>query len=69
MLPRFQVLFLALTAALLIILGTFGIFAAEASSLQLIVSDVQTHGSVMPIEANDPGLADPEMPSIPGLPY
>jgi hypothetical protein len=69
MLPRFQLLFLALTAALLIILGTFGIFTAEASSFRMIVSDVQTYGSVMPIEANDPGLADPEMTSIPGLPY
>ena len=41
MLPRTsQCLFLALTAALLIILGTFGIFTAEASSFRIIVSDI-----------------------------
>jgi hypothetical protein len=60
MLPRTQCLFLALTAALLIILGTFGIFTAEASSFRIIVSEVQMYGSVMPIDANDPGLAGSE---------
>jgi hypothetical protein len=69
MLPRSQCLFLALTAALLIIFGTFGIFTAEASSFQLIISDVQTYGSVQPIEANDPGLVNPETMTIPGFPY
>ena len=69
MLPRFQILFLALTTALLIILGTFGIFAAEASSFQMIVSDVQAYGSILPIDANAPGIVDPEMATIPGLPY
>jgi hypothetical protein len=69
MLPRFQWLFLALTAALLIILGTFGIFTAEASSFRLIISDVQTYGSVLPLDANDPGIDNPDMASIPGLPY
>jgi hypothetical protein len=60
MLPRTQCLFLALTAALLIILGTFGIFTAEASSFRIIVSEVQMYGSVMPIDAYDPGLAGSE---------
>ena len=70
MLPRTsQCLFLALTAALLIVIGTFGIFTAEASSLRVIISDVQTYGAVMPIDANDPVLTDPEMATIPGLPY
>ena len=70
MLPRTsQCLFLALTAALLIILGTFGIFTAEASSFRIIVSDVQTYGAVMPIDANDPNVADPTLATIPGLPY
>ena len=69
MLPRTQSLFLALTAALLIVLGTFGIFAAEASSFRVIISDVQTYGVVMPIDANDPGAAESEMATIPGLPY
>ena len=70
MLPRFsQCLFLGLTAALLIILGTFGIFTAEASSFQIIVSEVQTYGSVLPIDPNDPNIADPELANIPGLPY
>ena len=40
MLPRTaECLFLALTAALLIVLGTFGIFSAEASSFQIIISE------------------------------
>ena len=61
MLPRTaECLFLALTAALLIVLGTFGIFSAEASSFQIIISEVQTYGSVMPLDAYDPALADPE---------
>ena len=70
MLPRTtQYLFLTLTAALLIILGTFGIFTAEASSFSVIISDVQTYGAVMPIDANDPGLVDPDLATNPGLPY
>jgi hypothetical protein len=69
MLPRTHCLFFALTAALLIILGTFGIFTAEASSFRVIISDVQTYGVVMPIDANDPNLADPDVATIPGLPY
>ena len=70
MLPRTsQYLFLALTAALLIILGTFGIFSAEASSFRIIISDVQTYGAVMPIDANDPAAADSDMATVPGLPY
>jgi hypothetical protein len=69
MLPRTQCIIFALTAALLIILGTFGIFTAEASSFRIIVSDVQTYGAVMPIDANNPNLADPDMATIPGLPY
>jgi hypothetical protein len=69
MLPRYQILFVALTTALLIILGIFGIFTAEASSVQMIVSEVQTYGSVMPLDANDPGLADPGLLTIPGLSY
>ena len=70
MLPRIsQCLFIALTAALLIIFGTFGIFTAEASSFQTIISEVQTYGSVMPIDPNTPSLADPEMASTPGFPY
>ena len=68
MLPRTsQSLFLALTAALLIILGTFGIFAAEASSFQTIVARRQTYGAVMPIDANDPSIVDSDMATIPGL--
>jgi hypothetical protein len=70
MLPRTsQALFIALTAALLIILGTFGIFAAEASSFQVIVSEVNTYGSVLPIDPNVPDLAEPETATIPSLPY
>lgn len=69
MIPRSQCFFLALTVALLIIFGTVGIFTAEASSFQTIVSDVQTYGTVLPLEANDPNLDNPEFTSIPGLPY
>ena len=69
MLPRtIQCLFLALTAALLIVLGTFGIFTAEASSVSIIISDVQTYGAVMPIDANDPSV-DLTTATISGLPY
>ena len=69
MLPRTsQYLFLALTTALLIILGTFGIFTAEAASVRIIISDIQTYGSVMPIDAYQPVLPYPEM-TTPGLPY
>ena len=70
MLPRTsQALFIALTAALLIILGTFGIFAAEASSFQVIVSEVNTYGSVLPIDPGTPDLAEPESATIPGFSY
>ena len=69
MLPRTQWIIFSLTAALLIILGTFGIFTAEASSFRVIISDVQTYGVVMPIDANNPNLADPDLATIPGLPY
>jgi len=69
MLPKTQCLIFALTAALLIILGTFGIFSAEASSFRATISDVQSYGVVRPIDANDPNLADPDMATIPGLPY
>lgn len=70
MLPRTsQCIFLALTAALLIILGTFGIFAAEASSFQIIISEVNAYGSVLPLDPNAPDLAEPDTAAIPDLPY
>ena len=69
MLPRTQCLIFALTAALLIILGTFGIFTAEASSFRVIISDVQTYGAVLPIDANDPNLTAPETATFPGFSY
>ena len=69
MLPRPHCFFLALTAALLIVFGTFGIFTAEASSVMSIVSEVQTYGTVLPLDANDTGLAGPAAVSVPGLSY
>jgi hypothetical protein len=69
MLPKAHCIFFALTAALLIIFGTFGIFTAEASSFRTIVSEVQTYGAVMPMDPNDPGLMEPDAATMPGLPY
>lgn len=69
MCPRFQSLLLALVAALLVILGTFGIFTAEASSVQTIVSEVQTYGTVIPPDAAETTADDLGLISIPGLPY
>jgi hypothetical protein len=69
MLPKTHCYLLALTAALLIVFGVFGIFTAEASSFSIIISQAQTYGSVIPLDANQPGLTELDAVSAPGLPY
>jgi hypothetical protein len=69
MLPKTHCFLLALTAALLILFGTFGIFTAEASSFSTIMSEVQTYGTIIPMDANQPTLTELDAISVPGLPY
>ena len=60
MLRRFQTVTLALLTALLIILGGFGIFIAEAASVQGIIIEAHTY---------DPGVQIDAFDYSPGLPY
>lgn len=60
MFRKFQTLTLALLTALLIILGGFGIFIAEASSVPGIIIEAQTYDPGVQIDAFDFGS---------GLPY
>jgi hypothetical protein len=69
MLPKTHCFVLALTAALLIVFGTFGIFTAEASSFSTIISEAQTYGTIIPMDANQPGLTEVDAVFVPGLPY
>jgi hypothetical protein len=69
MLPKTHYFLIALTAALLIVFGTFGIFTAEASSFSTIMSETQRYGTIIPMDANQPGLTEVDAVSIPGLPY
>jgi hypothetical protein len=69
MLPKTHYFLIALTAALLIVFGTFGIFTAEASSFSTIISETQRYGTIIPMDANQPGLTEADAVSIPGLPY
>ncbi len=69
MTPRYQCLFLAIMTALLILLGTVGIFSAEAASFRTLVQEAQSYDRATPIEAYNvlPDTAD-SLPD-PGLPY
>ena len=69
MLPRFQSTFLALMMALLIVLGTLGIYSAEASSFRATMRDADTYDSASHVNAYDPGAADTFMVTLPGVPY
>jgi len=69
MLPRFQSFFLALMIALLIILGTLGIYSAEASSFRSTMREAQAFDQPTTTDAYDPGLGDTLMVTSPGLPY
>jgi hypothetical protein len=69
MLPRFQSIFLALMMALLIILGTLGIYSAEASSFRSTMRDAQAFDQSTTTDAYDPGFSDTLMVTSPGLPY
>ena len=69
MLRRIQISVLALLTALIIILGGFGIFIAEASSFQGIIIEAQTYDAGSQIDAVDIGPDDGRMTVAPGLPY
>ena len=69
MLRRIQISVLALITALLIILGGFGIFIAEASSFQAIIIEAQMYDAGSQIDAVDIGPDDGRMTAAPGLPY
>lgn len=69
MLPRFQSIFLALMMALLIVLGTLGIYSAEASGFRSTMRDVEAYDQFTWTSAYDPGASDIYMVTSPGLPY
>ncbi len=69
MLPRFQSIFLALTIALLIVLGTLGIYSAEASTFRATMRDADTYDHLTTIDAYDPDASDTFMVTSPGVPY
>jgi hypothetical protein len=69
MLPRFQSIFLALTMALLIVLGTLGIYSAEASTFRTTMRDADTYDHLTTIDAYAPGASDTYMVTSPGVPY
>jgi hypothetical protein len=69
MAPRFQSLFLALLTALLIILGTVGIFSAEASSFRVLIQEAQSYDKVTPIEAYTVSPDTSATMPVPGSPY
>ena len=66
MLPRLQTLFLALMTALLLILGTMGIFSAEASTFRSTMRDAEAYDQYTMIQATDFGS---DGPTTPGRPY
>lgn len=68
LLPRFQPTFLALTMALLLVLGTLGIYSAEASSFRATVQGSEAHNLFTLTDAYDPGN-DTLIITSPGLPY
>ena len=69
MLPRFQSIFLALTMALLIVLGTLGIYSAEASTFRTTMRDADTYDQFTDVHASDPGASATFMVTAPGVPY
>jgi hypothetical protein len=69
MLPRHQSFFLALMMALLIIVGTLGIYSAEASSFRTTMRDAQVYDQLTTTNAYDDGSDDTLMVTSPGLPY
>jgi hypothetical protein len=69
MLPRTQSYFLALTMALLIVLGTLGIYSAEASTFRTTMRDAEAYDQPTTISAYDDGSDDTLMVTAPGLPY
>jgi hypothetical protein len=68
MLPRLQTLFLALMTALLLILGTMGIFSAEASTFRSTMRDAEAYDRSDSTRGYG-AYADTYMVSEPGLPY
>lgn len=69
LLPRFQPVFLALMVALLIVLGTLGIYSAEASTFRATLRDADTYDHLTTVDAYDPNASDTFMVTSPGVPY
>ena len=69
MLPRFQPLLLALVMALLVVLGTLGMYTAEASTFRAAIRDAQSYETAMPTHAYDLRSDDPMQTSMPGMSY
>jgi hypothetical protein len=69
MLRRIQTITLALLTALLIILGGFGVFIAEASSFSGIIIEAQSYDPGTQIDAFDFGTDSSPVDLPPGLPY
>jgi hypothetical protein len=69
MLPRFQSAFFALVIALLIVVGTIGMYTAEASSFRSAITDAQAFDRGTPVETFYAGTGDTTMASMPGMPY
>jgi hypothetical protein len=55
--------------ALLIIVGTLGIYSAEASSFRATMRDAQVYDQLTTTNAYDDGSDDTLMVTSPGLPY
>jgi hypothetical protein len=66
MLPRFHSLFLALMIALLLVVGTIGVYTAEAAAFRSTIREAQTFDQPAPVDAYDVGTDGPPMPSMPG---
>jgi hypothetical protein len=69
MLPRFQSFLLALMMALLIIVGTLGIYSAEATSFRATMRAAETYDNPSTTDAYDLGTSDIWMVASPGQPY
>jgi len=69
MLPRLYRLLPALVIALLIVLGTLGIYSAEASTFRSTMREAQVYGQMTMTEATDFDTDGVPMISSPGQPY
>jgi hypothetical protein len=66
MLPRFHSLFLALMMALLLVVGTIGIYTAEAAAFRSTIRDGEAIDQASATEGYDFATDVQPMPSVPG---